>query len=83
MVSHGRGSQKFLTQDYTDDRCKAMEDRNKYDDDTLEELELDTNKAKGGGETDPDNYKFRTFPYPADKTRKKVYVQDVDPRVGD
>ena len=82
----GKGEQKFLTVSYEEDRNEAMEDRTHYTSDELEELDLLTDVAKGGGATDPDNWEVKQFPFPIDQSirrRKKVDLREVDPAVGD
>jgi hypothetical protein len=80
----GKGDQYWMTKKYQDNRRKAMEDRTKYNDDKLEDLDVLEEIDLGGGETDYHTYQIKQFPFPIDqsiKTRKKVNLIDVDPRI--
>jgi hypothetical protein len=74
-----------MTKKYDDKRQKAMENRERYDEETLKKIDMDDKPAMGGGDTDPDNWTVDQFPYPVDqsiKRREKVNLKVVDPRIG-
>ena len=58
---HGKGQQWWYTNDYESDRLKALEDRTRYNSETLEKLDI--NADDGGGRTDEDTYLVKTFPF--------------------
>lgn len=82
MVLNGKGSQKFLTNDYEDDRQKALENRDRYDEDELTELEITS--SQGRGKTDYRNYQLKQWLYPIEnKIRKKKKIDLRDrPQIG-
>lgn len=55
----GRGTQKFLKESYEDDRQKALENRDRYDDDELIDLEITTDQ--GRGKTDYRKYQLKQW----------------------
>ena len=81
MVLSGKGSMAFLTQEFEEDRQRALEDRTRFTDAELDTLGITA--TQGGGETDEDSFEIKTFPYPLDKAREKIDIREVDPRIGD
>jgi len=82
---HGKGSQYWMTSEYQEKRRKALEDRSKYSDITLDDLDVLDDDRLGGGKTDNDSYEIKQFPYPLDstiKSKKTIDIRKVDPRVG-
>jgi len=82
---HGKGSQYWMTNTYEEKRQKALEDRTKYSDSVLSDLDVLTDTTLGGGKTDPDTYQIKQFPFPIDssiKSKKAVDIRNVDPRIG-
>ena len=82
---YGKGSQYWMTSKFEDKRVKALEDRSKYSDDTLETLELLDDDRLGGGNTKDDSYEVKQSPFPLDasiSSKKTLDLRDVDPRVG-
>ena len=73
-----------MTNSYQDDRIKALEDRSKYTDAKLDEVDVLDDEALGGGRTDSDSYEFKQFPFPVDTSirRKKTVSLLDDPSVG-
>ena len=72
-----------MTQKYEDDRKKALEDRTKFTDKELENLEIEA--YQGTGRTNPDTYIIKQYPYPIDgsiRTRQKVDTRQVVPKLG-
>ena len=85
MTLNGLGNQYWMTLDYEETRVKALEDRSKYDTETLELVDVYDDVSLGGGETDDDSYKIKQFPYPVNSTirrRKTIDLRDVDPSIG-
>ena len=81
---HGKGDQLWMTNDYEDERKKALEDRTKYTDTELAELEA-TGIACGGGATNDDTYIVEQSPYPTNtsiRQKKDIDIRDVDPSIG-
>ena len=82
----GKGNQYWLTNKYEDKRRKAMVDRTKYSDATLDEVDVLDYLELGGGENNPDTFEIKQFPYPIDqsiRSKKTVDIRDVDPKIGD
>ena len=82
---NGKGDQYWMTKDFEDKRRKALEDRTKYDDDRLSDVDVSSQISLGGGRTDNSSYEIWQFPYPVDqgiRQRKKVDLREVDPRIG-
>ena len=82
---NGKGSQYWLTNEYEDKRKKALEDRTKFSDETLDELDVLDDITLGGGKTDSDTYIIQQFPYPLDSSirgKKNIDIRDADKRVG-
>lgn len=79
---HGKGeNQRFLKQSYLDDRRKALEDRNRYDDDEL--TELDITEHEGRGRTNYRKYQMLQW-IPIDTTilkRKRIDLRE-RPQIG-
>ena len=78
---HGRGDQKFLTKSYEEDRQKALEDRTRYTDDEL--TELDITADQGRGKTDYKKYQMLQW-IPLDpkiRKRKRIDLRD-RPQIG-
>jgi hypothetical protein len=74
---HGKGNQKFLTKDYEEDRQRALEDRTRFSEDELTNLEITTDQ--GRGKTDHRRYEIWQWPFPIDRTirkRKKIDIRD-------
>ena len=83
---HGKGDQYWITESYEDDRRKALKNRNKYDDELLEEVDVYDDTTLGDGKTNPDSYEIEQFPFPVNqsvKSREKVDLRAVDPRRGE
>lgn len=82
---HGKGSQFWMTNEYEEKRRKALEDRTKYDDDTLDTLDVLDDPTLGGGRTDGDTYELKQFPFPMDssiKSKQTLDIREADPRTG-
>jgi len=82
---HGKGDQFWMTQTYHDKRAKALEDRTKYSDELLDQLDVLDDQSLGGGRTNPDSYEIKQFPFPMDtsiKSKKKMDLREADPRIG-
>ena len=80
---HGYGDQKILKKSYLSDRQKALEDRDKYDDETLEDLDISF--PDGGGRTNPDTFTISQFPFPVDQSirqKKSVDLRKVIKKIG-
>ena len=83
---HGKGDQYFLTKEYQEKREKALRDRTKYVDATLDDLDLLDDTTLGGGKTDNSNYMIKQFPFPLDssiKSKKTLDIRIADPRISD
>lgn len=81
---HGYGDQKFLKKSYAEDRQKALDDRTRFTDDELTELEIGA--TDGTGRTRRDITEIYQFPFPTDTTirpRRKINIKDVDPTIGE
>jgi len=48
MVIHGHGDQYWMTKDYEDKRNLALEKRSRYDEETLEKLDVAFPQGGGG-----------------------------------
>ncbi|MBE3094894.1 MAG: hypothetical protein IMZ52_07660 [Actinobacteria bacterium] len=66
---HGRGNQKFLTKEYEEDRQEALENRTKFTDAELTDLEITTDQ--GRGKTDYRKYQVWQWTGYSPKIRKK------------
>jgi len=80
-MHHGRGEEWWFTNEFEKKRRNALEWRFRYDDETLDDLEI--TGAQGGGRTYDEKYKVKQSPFPQGTTRTP---KDVDiryhPRVG-
>lgn len=77
----GRGNQKFLKKSYEEDRQKALEERTKFTDDELTDLEITTDQ--GRGKTNYRKYQMLQW-IPLDVTirkRKKIDLRE-KPQIG-
>lgn len=75
---HGRGNQKFLTKSYEEDRQKALEDRTKFTDAELADLEITNDQ--GRGRTDYRKYQMYQWIVSDPKIRKKKKKIDLRER---
>lgn len=82
---HGYGKrQRFLTKTYQEKRNRALEDRTRYTQNELEELEI-TEPGQGAGRTNDKTYQIWQSPYPIDNSirpRKKIDIRTL-PEIGD
>ena len=81
MVLNGRGTQKFLTKSFEEDRQKALENRNRYTDAELEYLEITADQ--GRGRTDYRKYQMKQWiPLSVSiRSRKKIDLRE-RPQIG-
>ena len=80
---HGYGKQKFLRKSYSEDRQRALEDRTRYTEAELEDLEV-TESGEGSGRTNSDTYTIYQFPYPIDssiRSKKQIDLRS-RPEIG-
>ena len=83
---HGKGDQYWMTEDYEEDRRKALKDRTKYSDERLEDVDVLDDETLGDGKTNPDSYEIKQFPFPVNQSirdRKELDLRQVDPRRGE
>jgi hypothetical protein len=83
-MQHGKGNQYWMTKSYEIDRQHALEDRSKYTDKELIEVDI-TEIDQGGGRTNHKSFEEYQFPFPMDqniKQREKIDIRDVDPTIG-
>ena len=76
-ILHGKGNQKFLTKEYEEDRQKALEDRTRFTDAELTDLEITVDQ--GRGKTDHRKYEIWQWPFPTNqkvRKRKKINIKD-------
>lgn len=64
-----------MTQPFEEDRKRALEDRRKFT--TAELTELGISSSQGGGRTDPDNWEYKSSPYPMDKSVRSTQKFDI------
>ena len=78
---NGKGDQKFLTKEYEEDRQKALEDRTRFTDAELEELEITADQ--GRGRTDYRKYQMLMWiPLnPAVRKKKRIDLRE-RPQIG-
>lgn len=81
MTLHARGNQKFLTKEYEEDRQKALENRTKFTDAELANLEITNDQ--GRGKTDYRKYQIlQWIPLNTSiRKRKKIFLPD-RPQIG-
>jgi hypothetical protein len=74
---HGEGTeQEWMTEEFEKDRCKAMEDRDKFT--STELTDLGVSFPKGAGRTNDDTYERKQNPFPL-KKKKKFDIREVKP----
>lgn len=72
-----------MTKSYEDDRKKALEDRTKFTDSELSNLEIEA--YQGTGRTNPDTYIIKQYPYPTNgsiRTRQKIDTRTAVHKLG-
>ena len=77
----GKGGDKILTKEFSEDRRKALLDRTQFTDAELEYLEIED--WQGRGDTDPDIFIRYQYPFPVDTTAKKFDIREVKPEYGE
>ena len=80
---HGKGPQYWMTKKYERLRRNALEDRTRYTDSELTELEID--EFDGRGKTDVDTYTVKQDPFPVDasiRSKKNIDIRRAHPEIG-
>jgi len=81
MLNGNGPNQRFLRKSYEEDRQKALEDRTRYTDDELTELEITNDQ--GRGKTDYRKYQMYQWVPMNQKIRKKQRIDLRDrPQIG-
>ena len=70
MAIHGCGEQYWMTKHYEDKRNLAFEKRSRYDDQTLDELDISF--PDGGGETYYRTFDLWVYSFPIKGQKKKI-----------
>ena len=81
MLSGQDEDENFLTKKHTKKRNKGLLDYTKLTE--AERTEYEISGDDGGGESNPDTYRMKQYPFPIDSTirrKKNVYITD-DPVV--
>ena len=75
---HGKGEQYWLTKTYEEKRNRALEWRFRYDEDTLDDLDI--SGSQGGGATYDKSFIIKQNPFPT-TGKKDVDIRTI-PRIG-
>ena len=72
MVTHGKGNQYWMTEDFESHRQKALEDNTTYSNSDNIKYEVYSSSGQGGGRTNPEKYEINQQPlHDSQKIRKK------------